>query len=200
MDSVALTLTGAGIGFIKPTKRKLAKASAIKRVLGKGAFSRGSRSSLIVRAASLSTDDLVLLQEQVTAVSNSRQSEDKKEVQVVAEQESDISVTELGPSASLEWRFSRRKLRKRRHIFELWFLCRSQVSGRQSSSSFPCYVYSRAIWHALFLRPQGFSTAQRDRLQRSRTFFWGVLLVGKQRCFWSATVAGTQWSYSKCCR
>ena len=48
----------------------------------------------------MSTHDLVLLQEQVTALSNSRQSEDKKEVQVVAEQESDSSATELEPSAS----------------------------------------------------------------------------------------------------
>ena len=88
-------------GFIKPTKRKLAKASAVKRVLGKGAFSKGRRSSLIVKAASLSANELVLLQEQVTALCKSRQSEDKKEVQVVAEQESDISATELEPSASL---------------------------------------------------------------------------------------------------
>ena len=57
---------GAGVGFIKPTKRKLAKATAVKRVLGKGAFSKGGRSSLIVKAATLSTQDLVLLQEQVT--------------------------------------------------------------------------------------------------------------------------------------
>ena len=68
----------------------------------KSAFSRGRRSSLIARAASLSTQDLVLLQEQVTALSNSRQNEDKNEVQVVAEQESDISAAELEPSASLE--------------------------------------------------------------------------------------------------
>ena len=45
--------------------------------------------------------DLVLLQEQVTALSNSRQNEDKNEVQVVAEQGSEISATELEPSASL---------------------------------------------------------------------------------------------------
>ena len=38
MESGALTPTGVGVGFIKPTKRKLAKASAIGRVLGKGAF------------------------------------------------------------------------------------------------------------------------------------------------------------------
>ena len=63
MESGALTPAGAGVGFIKPTKRKLAKASAIKRVLGKGAFSKGRRLSLIVRSASLSTQDLVLLQE-----------------------------------------------------------------------------------------------------------------------------------------
>ena len=37
----------------------------------------------------------------MTALSNSRQSEDKKEVQVVAEQKSEISATELAPSASL---------------------------------------------------------------------------------------------------
>ena len=46
---------GAGVGFIKPTKRKLAEAPAIKRVLGKSAFSKGRRSSLIVKAASLTT-------------------------------------------------------------------------------------------------------------------------------------------------
>ena len=56
---------------------------------------------MIVKAASLSTQDLVLLQEQVTELSNSRQNEDKNEVQDVAEQGSDISATELEPSASL---------------------------------------------------------------------------------------------------
>ena len=71
------------------------------RVLGKGVFSRGRRSSLIVKAASLSTQDLVLLQEQVTELSNSRQNEDKSEVQDVAEQGSDISAIELELSASL---------------------------------------------------------------------------------------------------
>ena len=86
------------------------KASAVKRVLGKGAFSRGRRSSLIVKAASLSLHDLVLLQEQVSALSNSRQNEDKKEVQVVAEQESDISATELEQSAFWVLRFSTRRL------------------------------------------------------------------------------------------
>ena len=96
MESGALSPTIAGVGFSEPTKRKL-----VKRVLGKCTFSRGRRSSLIVKAASLSTHDFVLLQEQVTALSNSRQSEDKKEVQVVAEHESDISATELEPSASL---------------------------------------------------------------------------------------------------
>ena len=50
----------------------------------------------------MSTHDLVLLQEQLTALSNPRQSEDKKEVHVSAEQESDISATELEPRASLE--------------------------------------------------------------------------------------------------
>ena len=34
-------IPGAGVGFIKPTKRKLAKAPAVKRVLVKGAFSKG---------------------------------------------------------------------------------------------------------------------------------------------------------------
>ena len=34
MESGALTPTGAGVGFIEPTIRKLAKASAGKRVLG----------------------------------------------------------------------------------------------------------------------------------------------------------------------
>ena len=94
-------IRGAGVGFVKPTKRKLAKASAIKRVLGKSAFSKSRRSSLIVKAALLSTQDLVLLQEQVTEFSNSLQYEDKNEVQVVAEHGSDISATELEPSASL---------------------------------------------------------------------------------------------------
>ena len=94
-------IPGAGVVFIKPTKRRLAKAPAVKRMLGKSAFSKGRRSSLIVKAASLSTQDLVLPQEQVTELSNSRQNEDKNEVQVVAEQESDISATELEPSASL---------------------------------------------------------------------------------------------------
>ena len=28
-------IPGAGVGFIKPTRRKLAKATAVKRVLGK---------------------------------------------------------------------------------------------------------------------------------------------------------------------
>ena len=94
-------IPGAGVVFIKPIKRKLAKATAVKRVLGKGLFSKGRRSSLIVKAASLSTQDLVLLQEQVTELSNSRQNEDKNEVQDIAEQGSDISATELEPSASL---------------------------------------------------------------------------------------------------
>ena len=100
MESGALT-PGAGVGFIKPTKHKLAQATAVKRVLGKTLFSKGRRSSLIVKAASLSTQDLVLLQEQVTELSNSRQNEDKNEVQVVAEHGSDVSATELEPSASL---------------------------------------------------------------------------------------------------
>ena len=82
MASGALT-PFAGVGFIKPTKRKLAKATAVKRVMGKSLFSKGRRSSLILKAASLSTQDLVLLQEQVTDLSNSRQNEDKNEVQVV---------------------------------------------------------------------------------------------------------------------
>ena len=144
MESGALTPTGAEVGFIKPTKRKLAKASAVKRV-----FSRGRRSSLIARAASLSTHDLVLLQEQVTALSNSRQSEDKNEVQDIAERRSEITATDLEPSASLGLRFSRRRLRKRRQFFERLLLCRSQVSGRQSSSSFPCFTF--------FFRPPGFA-------------------------------------------
>ena len=127
-------IPGAGVGYIKPTKRKLAKAPAIKRMLGKSLFSKGRRSS-IVKAASLSTQDLVLLQEQVTGLSNSRQNEDKNEVQDVAEQGSDVSATELELSA--------------RQLFELLLLCRSQVSGRQSSSSFPCYVS--------FFQPPGFS-------------------------------------------
>ena len=92
---------GAGVGFIKPTKRRLPKATAVNRVLRKGAFSKGRRSSLIVKAATLSTHDLVLLQEQVTELSNSRQNEDKNEVQDIAERRSEISATELEPSASL---------------------------------------------------------------------------------------------------
>ena len=93
-------IPGAGVGFIKPTKRKLAKATAVKRVLGKGVFSKGRRPSLIVKAATLSTHDLVLLQEQVTELSNSRQNEDKNEVQDIAERRSEISATDLEPSAS----------------------------------------------------------------------------------------------------
>ena len=54
MEAGALTPTGAGVGFIKPTKCKLANASAVKRVLGKGALSRGHRSSFIVETAALS--------------------------------------------------------------------------------------------------------------------------------------------------
>ena len=100
MASGALT-PFAGVGFIKPTKRKLAKATAVKRVMGKSLFSKGRRSSLILKAASLSAQDLVLLQEKMTDLSNSRQNEDKNEVQVVAEHGSDISATELEPSASL---------------------------------------------------------------------------------------------------
>ena len=92
---------GAGVGFIKPTKRRLSKATAVNRVLRKGAFSKGRRSSLIVKAATLSTHDLVLLQEQVTELSNSRQNEDKNEVQDIAERRSEISATDLEPSASL---------------------------------------------------------------------------------------------------
>ena len=95
-------IPGAGVHFIKPTKRKLAMATAVKRVLEKGVFSKGRRSSLIVRAASLSTQDLVLLQEQVTELSNSRQSEDKNEVHDVAERGSDTSATDLEPSAFFE--------------------------------------------------------------------------------------------------
>ena len=93
---------GAGVGFIKPTKRRLSKATAVNRVLRKGAFSKGRRSSLIVKAATLSTHDLVLLQEQVTELSNSRQNEDKNEVQDIAERRSEISATDLEPCASLE--------------------------------------------------------------------------------------------------
>ena len=81
---------GAGVGFIKPTSSPRL-----------GVFSKGRRSSLIVKATSLSTHDLVLLQEQVTELSNSRQNEDKNEVQDIAEQRSDISATDLEPSASL---------------------------------------------------------------------------------------------------
>ena len=95
------TIPGAGVGFIKPTKRRLSKATAVNRVLRKGVFSKGRRSSLIVKAATLSTHDLVLLQEQVTELSNSRQNEDKNEVQDIAERRSDISATDLEPSASL---------------------------------------------------------------------------------------------------
>ena len=73
-------ILGAGVGFMKRTKRKLAKTPAIKRMMGKSALSKGRRSSLIVKAASLSTQDLVLLQEQVTELSNSRQNENKNEV------------------------------------------------------------------------------------------------------------------------
>ena len=154
---------------------------------------------MIVKAGSLSTHDFVLPQEQVTALSNSRQSEDKKEVQVVAEHEPDISASEVEPSASLEWRFSTRRLRKRRQLFELWLLCRSQVSGRQSSSSFPCCFSSRAIWHALFFRPPGFSRHSAthcravERLSRvsAQRSFWN-LLVGKQCPFWSALDAGSR--------
>ena len=148
---------------IMPTKHKLAKATAVGRVLGKGVFSRGRRSSLIVKASSLSTQDLVLLQEKVTELSNSRQIEDKNEVQDVAEQGSDISATELEPSASLGWRFSRRRLRKRRHFFELWLLCRSQVSRRQSSSSFPCFVLLRAFLHAWFFLATRFLITLREK-------------------------------------
>ena len=92
---------GAGVGFIKPTKRRLSKATAVNRVLRKGAFSKGRRSSLIVKAATLSTHDLVLLKEQVTELSNSRQNEDKNEVQDIAERRSEISAADLEPSASL---------------------------------------------------------------------------------------------------
>ena len=86
--------------FNKPLKRKAEKATAVKRVV-KGAFSKGRRSSLIVKAATLSTHDLVLLQEQVTKLSNSRQKEDMIEVQDDAERRSEISATDLEPSASL---------------------------------------------------------------------------------------------------
>ena len=93
-------IPGAGVGFNKPLKRKADKAAAVKRVV-KGAFSKGRRSSLIVKAATLSTHDLVLLQEQVTKLSNSRQKEDTIEVQDDAERRSEISATDLEPSASL---------------------------------------------------------------------------------------------------
>ena len=93
-------IPGAGVGFNKPLKRKADKAAAVKRVV-KGAFSKGRRSSLIVKAATLSTHDLVLLQEQVTKLSNSRQNEDTIEVQDDAERRSEISATDLEPSASL---------------------------------------------------------------------------------------------------
>ena len=96
MESDALTPAGAGVGFIKPTKRNIAKASAVKCMLGKGAFSKGRTSSLAVKAESLSTDELARFQEDLAALSNSRQSEDKNEVQVA-----DISATELEPSAFL---------------------------------------------------------------------------------------------------
>ena len=99
MESGALT-PGAGVGFIKPTKRKLAKATAVKRVFGKSLFSKGHRSSLTVKAgvveytrscSSSGTGEL----------SNSRQNEDKNDVQVVADHGSDMSATELEPSASV---------------------------------------------------------------------------------------------------
>ena len=47
-------------------------------------------------------------------------------------------------------------------------MCMSQVSGRQSSSSFPCYVVFSSHW--VF-------TAQRDRLGSSLFLIWGALLV-----------------------
>ena len=93
-------IPGAGVGFNKPLKRKAEKATAVKRVV-KGAFSKGRRSSLLVKAATLSTHDLVLLQEQVTKLSNSRQKEDTIEVPDDAERRSEISATDLEPSASL---------------------------------------------------------------------------------------------------
>ena len=103
--SQVISLLVLVLGFIKPTKRRLSKATAVNRVLRKGAFSKGRRSSLIVKAATLSTHDLVLLQEQVTELSNYRKNEDKNEdkneVQEIAERRSEISATDLEPSASL---------------------------------------------------------------------------------------------------
>ena len=37
-------IPGAGVGFVKPTKRRLSKATAVNRVLRKGVFSKGRRS------------------------------------------------------------------------------------------------------------------------------------------------------------
>ena len=65
----------------------------------------------------MSTQDLVLLQEQVTELSNSRQNEDKNEVQDVAEQESDISATELEPSASFGVAFFEAKAQETKTTF-----------------------------------------------------------------------------------
>ena len=86
-SQVTLLLVLVSVLSSRP-KCRLSKATAVNRVLRKGAFSKGRRSSLIVKAATLSTHDLVLLQ--VTELSNSRQNEDKNEVHDVAEQGSDI--------------------------------------------------------------------------------------------------------------
>ena len=141
--------TGAGVGFIWPTKRKLAKASAVKRVLGKSAFSRGRRSSLIVRAASLSTHDLVLLQEQVTALSNSRQNEDKKEVVLPNK---NLIFRLLNLNRVLLWGsvFRGEGSRNEDNFLNSGCCAGPQVSGRQSSSSFSCYVFFSAFCCALF--------------------------------------------------
>ena len=139
MESGALTPTGAGVGFIKPTKRKLVKASAVKRMLGKSAFSKGRMSSLIVKAASLSTQYLVLLQEQESELSKFRQNEDKNEVQVVAEQESVFRLLNL----------NREGLGNEDN-----FLNSGCCAGPRCQAGkvplFPCYVFFCAFWHESF--------------------------------------------------
>ena len=102
MESGALAPSGVGVGFMKPTKTEDCQDICYQAcVWRKGAFAKGRRSSLIVKAESFSTDELVRFQEDLASLSNSRQSEDKSEVQVVAEQETDDISVELEPSASL---------------------------------------------------------------------------------------------------
>ena len=98
----ALTPSGDGVGFSKPTKRKVVKATTIKRVIGKGAVGKNTRSSLVAKAQALSMRDLARLREELVELSKRDEKQDADEA------------TEVDQSTPLGLRFSAREFKDRR--------------------------------------------------------------------------------------